>query len=212
MSFWHLLFGILFCVCGMNMMEISALAATPRDDAAQYQVDRGSINIEEDSTKVKSERAPSGNPLWAIPQGSLSITRERPIFSPLRRPPAPAVVVMPRVEPVKQRATMAEPEHPSLMLIGTVVGKFEGVAVFVDTTSRNAIALKIGQTHTGWVLRSVQGRTVALQKGERIELLSLPKPQEREGSDIQKEASPPLSSDNRSMFFHPGASTPTIRQ
>lgn len=31
------------------------------------------------------------NPLWAIPLKQLSNTRERPIFSPSRRPPAPAV-------------------------------------------------------------------------------------------------------------------------
>src|SRR4051794_9583272 len=32
---------------------------------------------------------PSGNPLWAIPLKSLSFTRERPLFTPSRRPPAP---------------------------------------------------------------------------------------------------------------------------
>src|SRR4051812_6964105 len=39
---------------------------------------------------------PRGNPLWAIPLKSLSVTRERPLFTPLRRVPAPAVA---HVEP-----------------------------------------------------------------------------------------------------------------
>src|SRR5436853_7887547 len=34
---------------------------------------------------------PTGNPLWAIPLSSLTATRERPIFLPSRRAPAPAV-------------------------------------------------------------------------------------------------------------------------
>src|SRR5262245_32324885 len=32
---------------------------------------------------------PGGNPLWGIPMSTLSVTRERPIFSVTRRPPAP---------------------------------------------------------------------------------------------------------------------------
>src|SRR5262245_19457530 len=30
---------------------------------------------------------PSGHPLWRLPLGELSVTRERPIFSATRRPP-----------------------------------------------------------------------------------------------------------------------------
>ncbi len=40
---------------------------------------------------------PSGNPLWAIPLSSLTATRERPIFLPSRRAPAPAVAATPQV-------------------------------------------------------------------------------------------------------------------
>src|SRR3954467_6929548 len=32
---------------------------------------------------------PMGNPLWGISLNALTATRERPIFSPSRRPPAP---------------------------------------------------------------------------------------------------------------------------
>ena len=40
---------------------------------------------------------PSGNPLWAIPLSALTATRERPIFLPSRRAPAPAVAGTPVV-------------------------------------------------------------------------------------------------------------------
>src|ERR1700721_2394532 len=32
-----------------------------------------------------------GNPLWAVPFSSLTVTRERPLFSASRRPPPPPV-------------------------------------------------------------------------------------------------------------------------
>lgn len=38
---------------------------------------------------------PGGNPLWGIPMDALSATRERPIFSASRRPPAPPSAPMP---------------------------------------------------------------------------------------------------------------------
>ena len=40
---------------------------------------------------------PSGNPLWAIPLSALTATRERPLFLPSRRAPAPAVAGTPVV-------------------------------------------------------------------------------------------------------------------
>src|SRR5215212_880442 len=43
---------------------------------------------------------PRGNPLWGIPLKSLSLTRERPLFTPSRRPPAPAVANVEAARPV----------------------------------------------------------------------------------------------------------------
>src|SRR5262245_45321462 len=37
------------------------------------------------------DRTLSGNPLWAIPLRQLPATRERPLFTPSRRPPPPVV-------------------------------------------------------------------------------------------------------------------------
>src|SRR5262249_52823969 len=38
---------------------------------------------------ASAEAPPTGNPLWALPLKQLSMTRERPVFSPSRRPPPP---------------------------------------------------------------------------------------------------------------------------
>src|SRR6201995_4331257 len=44
---------------------------------------------------AEPERPLSANPLWAIPLTKLSGTRDRPIFSPSRRPPPPVVAAEP---------------------------------------------------------------------------------------------------------------------
>ena len=120
------------------------------------------------------ERAQIGNPLWAIPLGSLSKTRDRPLFTPSRRPPAPAVVAVPPVVQPKVVARPAEPEHPNLTLIGTVVGENEGIGVFLDQATHNFVRIKTGEGHAGWILRSIKAREVTLEKGQRSETLRLP--------------------------------------
>src|SRR5436305_14128512 len=56
---------------------------------------------------------PSGNPLWAIPLSALTATRERPLFLPSRRAPAPAVAGTPVVAaPPPSPAPPAQPAPP----------------------------------------------------------------------------------------------------
>lgn len=127
--------------------------------------------------------APIGNPLWAVPLKALSATRERPIFSPSRRAPPPAVVGLPQ-EPVRPLVVQkpAQPERPLLALVGTVTGETEKIAVFVDETSKNVVRLKTGENHTGWILRSVNGREAVLQKDGETAVLALPRPDDQPGS------------------------------
>src|ERR1700730_21358 len=92
-------------------------------------------NTEQHPTALKNPAAqqppPGGNPLWGIPVSSLSATRERPIFSVSRRPPAPPVAVQPVAEAPAQPKP-AEPERPLLTLVGTAIGKIQNVAVVFD--------------------------------------------------------------------------------
>jgi len=118
---------------------------------------------------------PTGNPLWAIPLSSLTATRERPIFLPSRRAPAPAVAGTPVVvAPPPPPST--EPDQPPLTLVGAIVGDSEGFAVFLDQATNNVVRLKTGQDHMGWVLRSVKGREATLEKNKRTATLTLPVP------------------------------------
>jgi hypothetical protein len=115
----------------------------------------------------------TGNPLWAVPLNVLSMTRDRPLFSPSRRPIAPAVAaapIVPRGPPPKP----PEPDHPPLTLVGTIVGGAESIAIFADQVTKNFIRLKTGQDHAGWTLRSVFGREATFERGDREATLGLP--------------------------------------
>jgi general secretion pathway protein N len=127
-----------------------------------------------DTDRAGKDIPASANPLWAIPLGSLTATRERPIFLPSRRVPAPAVAAAP-VEPAKAvYIPPAEPERPQLSLGGIVAGISGGFAVFLNMTTHDIIRLKLGEGNDGWVLRSVKGREAVLEKNHQTEVIGLP--------------------------------------
>jgi hypothetical protein len=70
----------------------AGLAAVSTEPVEPTGIDSGlgPIRIDDDRQQPAASEIPSGNPLWAIPLKELSATRERPIFSPSRRAPAPA--------------------------------------------------------------------------------------------------------------------------
>ena len=128
------------------------------------------------------------NPLWAIPLKQLSNTRERPIFSPSRRPPAPAVAGPPPPAAVRVPPKSAGPQSPQLALIGTVIGENDSIAVFVDEATKNAVRLRTGDAHKGWMLQSVHGREATLEKDRESILLSLPQPGAEQTASIPSAA------------------------
>src|SRR5215813_3236065 len=118
---------------------------------------------------------PRGNPLWSIPAKALTATRERPIFSPSRRPPPAPIIAAPYVPP-PPTSKPAEPERPLLTLVGTVTGEHEAFGIFLDQTANKIVRLRLGDDHGGWTLRQVRGREVMLQKHDEIVFLALPPP------------------------------------
>lgn len=115
---------------------------------------------------------PGGNPLWGIPVSALTATRERPIFSPTRRPPAPPPEPVAAAEPPPPPP--AEPEQPLLTLVGTATGETDNVAVVVDQNTKNLVRLHIGEAVSGWYLRSIDSRAMTLEKDNRRVTLTLP--------------------------------------
>ena len=113
------------------------------------------------------------NPLWTIPLTSLTATRERPIFSPSRRPPV--VVELASVQSQPSPPTN-QPRRPLLALVGAIAGETEGFAIFLDETTKGIVRLKTGESHSGWTLRIVKGREATLQKGRETAILAIPNP------------------------------------
>ena len=119
-------------------------------------------------------RTHAANPLWAVPLRVLTETRDRPLFSPSRRPPPAAVAAAPAIAPVRPKARPAAPDHPLLTLIGTVVGDWRSIAIFFDQASKSVIRLRTGQDHDGWTLRAIHERDVVLENPPREAILALP--------------------------------------
>jgi len=125
-------------------------------------------------TKGPDVAMPVTNVVSAIPLAKLSMTRDRPIFSPSRRPPPQTIlpVIARPMEPVKP----AEPERPPLILVGTVAGGDSGIAVFVEQSTENTIRLRVNESHQGWTLNSIRGREVTLRKERKSSVLALAPP------------------------------------
>jgi hypothetical protein len=119
---------------------------------------------------------PTGNPLWRIPIDSLSVTRERPLFSVSRRPPPPSPA--PPVPPATNGVSSApaKPERPRLTLQGTAIGKPRDIALVLDEVVKRSVSLQVGEAVQGWYLRSVDHEAVTLENGDRIMIIALPAP------------------------------------
>ena len=99
------------------------------------------------------------NPLWAIPLKQLFNTRERPIFSPSRRPP---VGVGGRWAAAGGGAGQGAAETGRSAKSGAFADRHghrreKSIAVFVEDTTKNLVRLRTGEAYKGWTLRSVQG-------------------------------------------------------
>jgi general secretion pathway protein N len=133
-----------------------------------------------------------GNPLWAIPLSQLSATRERPLFVPSRRAPAPVVANTLRPPPPPPVEKPPEAEPLQLSLVGTVAGESGALGVFLDKAGGAPLRLKIGETHKGWTLRSVGRRDVVLAKGIAMTKLAIvtAEPIKSKGLDAAKGLDP----------------------
>jgi hypothetical protein len=119
----------------------------------------------------------AGNPVGALPLSQLAITRDRPIFSPSRRPPPPPPAAAPIVAAAPApRALKAEPERPPMKLVGTIASETDAIAVFIERTTGTVIRLHTREGHAGWILTSVQGREATLEKGRDAATLVLEPP------------------------------------
>jgi len=187
---------LLFALC----LAAPALAATPPSMTADLGAPDGDVgraplggarnDVPVHGTKPAARPRVSANPLWAIPLSALTATRERPLFSPTRRAPAPVVANAPVVAQPPPPAP-AVVEHPDLILVGTVTGEAHDLAVFVEPATHKTVRLLAGQDHKGWILQAVEAKSATLHKGNRSETLVLPPPSAAAGPTPLISALPP---------------------
>jgi hypothetical protein len=182
-----LLLGVL--VCGLSLAP--ALAATGLSDTAPTS-SRISLPIAAPSSDDFAIGAALGNPLWGIPLHAMSATRERPLFSPSRRPPSPPIAAVAVSPPPPSKPTQAT---PPLTLLGTVLGDGDRVGVFAEQGTKNVIRLRVGEGHGDWTLRSLHARAAILEQGRNQAMLALTPAdaavQETASGSIPNAAAPP---------------------
>jgi hypothetical protein len=106
-------------------------------------------------TSVARQTPPSGNPLWGIPVGSLSTTRERPVFSASRRPPASPLGPVPVAEAPPPKP--AEPEQPPFTLVGTSASHKMSRSLSSKRRKISFVCISVKRPQAGICVRSICG-------------------------------------------------------
>jgi hypothetical protein len=124
---------------------------------------------------ASTDRVLSANPLWAMPIKQFSATRDRPIFLPSRRPPAPLAPVVTVAKAIVVPKPK-EPERPQLSLVGTILGDEDKFGIFIDQVTKAVLRLRLGEDFQGWKLQSVQGGEATFQRNQLSFVVALPQP------------------------------------
>jgi hypothetical protein len=101
------------------------------------------------------------SPLAAQPLDRLSATRERPLFSPTRRPPPPPPPVVAAPEP-------PPPPPPDVALFGIVMDGDEAHAVVRAGPAEKVMRVRVGDDIGGWKVAQIDGRRLILSLDDRI--------------------------------------------
>ena len=103
------------------------------------------------------------SPLAARPLEALSATRDRPLFSPSRRAPAPPpVVAMPQAPPPPP------PSPPSVTLFGVVMDAGEARAIVQAGSAKQVRRVRIGDDIEGWKVTQIEQRRLMLSLDGRV--------------------------------------------
>jgi hypothetical protein len=105
------------------------------------------------------------SPLAAYPLDRLFATRERPLFSPSRRPPAPP--------PAPTIAAAPPPPPPKLILFGIVMDAEEAHAVVGVGNADKTRRVRIGDDIGGWKVTQIEERQLVLSLDDRSATFTL---------------------------------------
>jgi hypothetical protein len=103
------------------------------------------------------------SPLAGEPLDRLSATRERPLFSPTRRPPPPPPPVVQRAEPPPP-----PPPPPTVALFGVVMDGDEARAIVRTGPAADMRRVRVGDDIGGWKVAEIDGRRLVLVLDDRV--------------------------------------------
>jgi len=113
------------------------------------------------------------NPLAAHPIAAFAATRERPLFSPTRRPP-PRPVAADAPRPVAVPPSPAPPSAPpSMALFGTIIGLNGARALIRTGDAPKIVEVAAGDEVGGWTVNRIDKRHLVLSLGERLATFEL---------------------------------------
>ena len=135
------------------------------------------------------------------PLEELRATRERPLFSPSRRPDEAALG--PEAGPVEE-----SPDSLPFELTGVVMGTDVAIAILRNRDTQETVQLRRGETLEAWSIEEIAARHIVLRQEDRQVRLEL-FPAKAEGSA----AAPPLPGASIPMRPNPNiVNTPQFRR
>lgn len=172
---WHPLTKLLLFVA---LLAVPYLLWTVPDEAPAALTERESTNAERARSIDELRRA--GTPLVPVvaravqlpPLDSFTGIVERPLFSPMRRPPeAPAE---PEPEAAAEPQPAAGPSEPQFRLVGTVRQRGRIYALLSPAAGGQLLHATLGDTVEGWeVVKLEAGEMVVRQAEEERQLVIL---------------------------------------
>ena len=105
------------------------------------------------------------SPLAAQPLEQFVATRDRPLFSPTRRPPAPPPLVVVAPPP--------PPPPPDVVLLGVVMDGEEARAVIRTGPTAKVTRVRIGDDVGGWKVGQIEAQRLVLLLDERTATFTL---------------------------------------
>jgi general secretion pathway protein N len=98
---------------------------------------------------------------------SLSATRERPLFAPDRRQPAPPPVATAPGQPEPVTPKAQGPQKPQLVLTGIIVSPAETTVLLRDPSTSESVVVHAGDTVGHWRVLVDSNYAVTLKDGAR---------------------------------------------
>jgi general secretion pathway protein N len=108
--------------------------------------------------------APSlANPLAVQALDGLTATRERPLFSPSRRPPPPPPPMLASVQSIEVKPI----DPPSVILLGIVTEGGQARAVLRTQSSNKVVRARLGDEVGSWTVTEIEPRRLILSHDDR---------------------------------------------